>query len=173
MSATSKLFKTSRKSLWRHKKFRIQLDENDELVCWANICRRRYRDRIPDSVRDRVKEFWDLNSRMSPNEKDNVQHRISKGVYESHAKHITQVGKVELFQNFMDINADVKVSLSTFVKIKPWYVRPITIRDTCCCRYHVEFQLFYDKFVNFSIKYCSNDPPPSNVREFLSKILCP
>ena len=32
MSATSKLFKTSRKFLWRHTKFRIQLDENDELA---------------------------------------------------------------------------------------------------------------------------------------------
>ena len=28
-------------------------------------------------------------------------------------------------------------------------------------------------FVNFCIKYWSNDPPPSSVHEFLSKILCP
>ena len=72
MSTTSKLFKTSRKHLWSHTKFRIQLDENDELSCWANICRRTYRDRLLDGVRDRVKEFWDLNSRVSPNEKDYV-----------------------------------------------------------------------------------------------------
>ena len=72
MSANSKMFKTSRKFLWRHTKFRIQLDENDELACWANICRHPYHDRIPDGVRDRVKEFWDLNSRVSPNEKDIV-----------------------------------------------------------------------------------------------------
>ena len=72
MSATSKLFKTSRKSLWRHTKFRIQLEENDELACWANICRRPYHGRLPDGVRDRVKEFWDLNSRVLPNEKDFV-----------------------------------------------------------------------------------------------------
>ena len=58
------------------------------------------------------------------------------------------------------------------MKIKPWYVRPITVQDTCCCRYHVEFQLFYETFVNFGIKYWSNDPPPSSVCEFLSKILC-
>ena len=78
---------------------------------------------------------------------------ISKGFYETHAKHITQVSQVELFHNFMESNTDVKVSLSTFVKIKPWYVRPITVQDTCCCRYHVEFQLFYGTFVNFGIKY--------------------
>ena len=72
MSATSKLFKTSRKSLWRHTKFRIQLDDNDELACWANICRCPYHDSFHDGVRDRVKECWDLNSHVSPNEKDFV-----------------------------------------------------------------------------------------------------
>ena len=173
MSTTSKLIKTSRKSLWRHSKFRTQIDENDEGACWANICRRPYHDRLPDGVRDRVKEFWDSNSRVSPNEKDQLRRRISKGVYESHSKHITQVSQVELFERFMESNIDVKISLSTFVKLKPWYVRPITVRDTCCCRYHVEFELLYETFVNFGIKYWSNDPPPSSVREFLSKILCP
>lgn len=59
------------------------------------------------------------------------------------------------------------------MKLKPWYVRLITIRDTCCFRYHVEFQLFYETFVNFGIKYSSNDPLPSSVRDFLLKILCP
>ena len=119
-------------------------------------------------MRDRVKEFWDSNSRVSPNEKGTVRCRVSKGFYESHAKHITQVSQVELFQNFMESNTDVKVSLSTFVNIKP----PITFRDTCCCRYHVEFQLFYETFVNFGIKYWPNDPLPSSFHEFLLNILC-
>ena len=81
ISATSKLFKKSRKRLWSHTKFRIQLDENDELACWANIYRRPFHDRLPNGERDRVKEFWDFNSRVSPNEKDVVRRRISKGDY--------------------------------------------------------------------------------------------
>ena len=169
---TAKVLKTLRTSLWRHTKFRIELDENDELACWANICRKPYHDRLPNDVRDRVKEFWNFNSLMSPNENDVVRRRISKGVYETHAKHITQVNQVELFQNFMETNTDVKIALSTFVKIKPWYVRPITVRDTCCCRYHVEFQLYYETFLDFGRKYWSNYPPLSSVHEFLSKILC-
>ena len=30
---------TSRKTLYKHRKFRMQIDENDELACWAIICR--------------------------------------------------------------------------------------------------------------------------------------
>jgi hypothetical protein len=79
---------------------------------------------------------------------------------------------VEMFKIFMESNVDVKISLSTFVKLKPWYVRPIVVCDTCCCRYHVEFELYYETFLNFGIQCWPNDPPPSSVREFVSKILC-
>lgn len=46
-----------KKRLRRHKKFRIQVDENDELACWANIYRKSYQDRFLDNVRDMVKEI--------------------------------------------------------------------------------------------------------------------
>ena len=55
---------------------------------------------------------------------------------------------------------------------KPWYVRPITIRDTCCCRYHVQFQLYYDTFLEFGKMFWTNSPPPPIVREFISQTLC-
>jgi len=89
-----------------------------------------------------VKEFWCLNSRVSPNESDVVWHRISKGNYETHAKHITEVTQVEMFKTFMESNVDVKISLTTFLKLKPWYVKPIVVHETCCCRRHVEFELY-------------------------------
>ena len=72
----------------------------------------------------------------------------------------------------MEINVDVNITLSTFVKHKSWYVSPITIGDTCFCRYHVEFQLYYEIFPYFGIQYWSNDPPPFSVHELLSHILC-
>ena len=81
MSATSKLFKTSRKFLWRHTKFRIQLDENDELACWANICRKPYEYILSYNVSDNVEEFWYWNFLVSPNEKNIMRHCISRGVY--------------------------------------------------------------------------------------------
>ena len=82
------MLKTSRLSLWKHKNIRVQLDEDSEVACWVAICREPYQDRLPDNVRDRMKEFWHLNSHVLPNEKDVVRHRISKGNYETHAKHI-------------------------------------------------------------------------------------
>ena len=80
-----------------------------------------------------MKEFWHLNSRVLPNEKDIVRRCISKGNYETHSKHITEVTQVEMFKTFMESNVDVKISLNTFVKLKTWYKRQIFVRDTCCC----------------------------------------
>ena len=55
---------------------------------------------------------------------------------------------------------------------KPWYVKPITVRDTCCCHYDVEFQLYYDTFVNFGRTFWKESPPPSTIHDFISQILC-
>ena len=57
LSMTARTLKKSRNFLWKHKKFRVQLDEYDEVACWGVICRKPYQDRLPDNVRDRVKEF--------------------------------------------------------------------------------------------------------------------
>ena len=55
---------------------------------------------------------------------------------------------------------------------KPWYVKPITVRDTCCCHYQVEFQLYYDTFLNFGKFFWKNSPPPSAIHDFISQIIC-
>ena len=64
------------------------------------------------------------------------------------------------------------MSISAFVQQKPWYVKPITICDTCCCRYHVEFQLYYDTFLNFSRTFWKDSPPPPTIHDFVSQIIC-
>ena len=69
---TRRTLKTSRNFLWKNKNFRVQLDEDDEVACWGVICRQPYQCRLLDNVRDWVKEFWHLNSRVLPNEKDVV-----------------------------------------------------------------------------------------------------
>ena len=46
-----KAIETSRKSLYRYNKFRLQIDVNDELACWAIICRQLYKDRVGESVK--------------------------------------------------------------------------------------------------------------------------
>ena len=54
---------------------------------------------------------------------------------------------------------------------KPWFVRPIIVRDTCCCHYHVEFELYYDTFLDFGENLWPSSPPPSTFCSFISEIL--
>ena len=42
---------TSRKTLHKHWKFRLQIDVNDELACWRAICRQPYKDRLGENVK--------------------------------------------------------------------------------------------------------------------------
>ena len=37
---------TSRKTFHKHQKFWLQIDVNDELACWRDICRQPYKDRL-------------------------------------------------------------------------------------------------------------------------------
>ena len=42
---------TSRKTLHKHQKFRLQIDANDELPFWRAICRQPYKDRLGENVK--------------------------------------------------------------------------------------------------------------------------
>ncbi|MCO5569022.1 hypothetical protein L7F22_022728 [Adiantum nelumboides] len=39
-----------------------------------------------------------------------------------------------------------RVGQCTFEYCQPWFVRFLRERETCCCRYHVQFQYLYDAF---------------------------
>ena len=43
----------------------MQIDENDELVCWAIICRQPYKDRMGEGVKDIVHKCWLEHARVS------------------------------------------------------------------------------------------------------------
>jgi hypothetical protein len=57
------------------------------------------------------------------------------------------------------------------VQQKPLFVRPIIVCDTCCCHYHVEFELYYDIVLDFGKTLWPSSPPPT-FRVFISEILC-
>ena len=80
--------------------------------------------------------------------------------------------QIDLFNKFKEDNREIHVLISAFVQQKPWYVKPITVRDTFCCRYHVEFELYYDTFLNFGRTFWNDSPPPSTICDFISQILC-
>ena len=80
------------------------------------------------------------------------------------------MNQIQLFNKFKDEHREVNLSINTFVQQNPWYVIPVTICDTCCFLYHVQFELYYDTFLRFGKKNWPNSPP-STVRAFISEIL--
>lgn len=64
------------------------------------------------------------------------------------------------------------ISHQSFEKLKPWYVRPSTTRDTRLCRYHVEFDLYFHTFKSFRVSIGSNVHVPNNAHELLMYLLC-
>jgi hypothetical protein len=62
--------------------------------------------------------------------------------------------------------------INTFVQQKPCYVKPIIVHDTRCCHYHVEFESYYDIFLDFGKTLWACSPPPSTIHVFISQILC-
>ena len=58
VATMSKLQYVSRKTLHKYTKFRVKIDKNDEATCWALICREAYKDRMGESIREKVIEYW-------------------------------------------------------------------------------------------------------------------
>jgi len=66
----AKIIRTLPKTLYKHNKFQLKIDANDELACWSIICSQPYKDRLGENVKDMVREYWVTNSRVSPNVRD-------------------------------------------------------------------------------------------------------
>ena len=93
-------------------------------------------------------------------------------MYVEHSKHILEIIKVALFEEFYERNTHVKIAISMFQKLKLWFIRPNTISNMFCCWYHVEFWIRYDTFLEFCSKHWQGDPLHTIVCEYISPILC-
>ena len=51
VKSMARALETSRKTLHKHRKFRLQIDVNDELACWRDICRKPYKDGLGENVK--------------------------------------------------------------------------------------------------------------------------
>ena len=66
----AKMMETSRKTLHKHRKLRLQIDANDELACWIVISRQPYKDRLAENVKELARNCWLEESRVSPHRRD-------------------------------------------------------------------------------------------------------
>ena len=128
-------------------------------TCWTIIYRQPYKDRLVENVKESARNCWLTESCVSPHTRDVLRRRITLEHYEEYPKHIFPMTQIELFKKFKEENKEVKISINTSVQQKPWFVRPISVHDTCCCHYHVEFELYYDTFLDFGKNLWASSPP--------------
>jgi hypothetical protein len=67
----------TRKTLHKHRKFRFQIDVNDELACWTVISRQPYKDRLAENVKELAHNCWLEESCVSPHTRDVLHRRIA------------------------------------------------------------------------------------------------
>jgi hypothetical protein len=68
---------TLRKKIHKHRKFRFQIDVNDELACWTVISRQPYKDRLAENVKELDRNCWLEEYRVSPHIRDVLRQRIT------------------------------------------------------------------------------------------------
>ena len=85
----------------------------------------------------------------------------------------------QLYEMFKFSHPGLRLGQRSFEKCKPWYVRINTIHNTCCCRYHLEFEYYYNTFLHIHrflhpnhVQECSSITPPLSSRDFLHTIMC-
>ena len=113
---------------------------------WALMCRVPRSDRIVETIKKLVIQLWIDNTHPSPNRRDIMKQRNGPKEYLQHAKHWLDVTQNELYLSFCNLNLDTMIGQTMFERLKPYFVKINRSFETCCCRYHVEFDLYYEVF---------------------------
>ena len=161
-----------RKALKTGQERRRRLSLGEESALWGSSGRAPRRNRLlqPDLIA-LIEKFWEEHTRASPEFKKVLCKRISKGVYVEHHACFLETTQSELYKEFQIAHSNINISQRSFEACKPWFVRYTQQRDTCCCRYHVSFQILYDTFrllPEFIQGMVAN-----NARDFIHSLLCP
>lgn len=168
--ATSRMLSIRRHTLRVGASRRQQLDLGRGEALWASSGRAPRCTRIlDDSMRDFIAQFWEMHTRALPDFKKALRHRVGRKQYIEHGAHILEMTQHELFCLFRETHPEIVISERTFEACRPWFIRFMRERDTCCCRYHVEFQLLYDVFRRAP---GFDGVLPSSPRDFVHTLLC-
>ena len=102
--------------------------------------------KLLEVVKGLVHTFWHDNTRPYSNTKGVLKHCRGSMNNEPHVKHYLEMTQTQLLKMFKVSHVEIRLEQRSFEKCKPWYVRINTIWNTCCCRYHIEFDLYYHTF---------------------------
>ena len=96
------------------------------------------------SIREKVRTFLelDINSRLLPGKRDTITRNKQKK-----QKRLLNDSLKNLHKKFQEENRDIKISYSTFLKLRPfWIVQPkVADRNTCVCKIHSNIQSMVNK----------------------------
>ena len=129
-----------------------------------------------------VHMLWHNNTRPSSNMKDELKHCRGFIKNEPHVKHYLDMTQTQLFNMFKVSHIELELSIEkrSFEKWNPWYVRINTTQNTCFCRYHIKFDIYYHTFAHIChflhpnhVQECSSTIPPMSSRYFIHSIMCP
>ena len=94
-----------------------------------------------DADRELAINWWDLSTEVSSNKKDVIRlHSKDKSPVLEHCIHRQYLTDEQIYTAFMEKSGCLKMSLTYFTDLKPWYVRKGT-DDTCLCRNCEDFRL--------------------------------
>ena len=138
-----------------------------------NICRVPRKDRISEDVKRKVIEFWTTHSSVSSNRRNTIQIKDQETRAKiEHPKHFIDITQSELFQTYKQEFSNVKICQTMFESLRPSFVCINKMRETCCCRNHVEFGLHLQSYKKVMAVLDPNLVIPSSTTQFVRSILC-
>ena len=103
---------------------------------------------LVEVVKGLVHTLWHDNTRPSSNKNDVLRRCRGSMNNELHVKNYIDMTQTQFFEMFKVSHAELRLRKISFENYNPWYVRISTIRNTCCCRYHIEFDIYYHTFAH-------------------------
>ena len=64
---------------------------------------------MEEGIREKVIEYWDNHSRAIPDQKHVLGQRSGRGIYKEHCKHVMEMTRVSLFEEFKESNTGVQI----------------------------------------------------------------
>ena len=150
---------------------RQKVIKGDE-ACWIVTKRKVRMDAIKEEEKRMIYDYWTHQaSRPTGSKKDKMRHRLGRGEYVEHAKHVLEKTQTECFQEFQQLHPEIKIKQRKFEQFKPFFVKGARERDrqSCLCRKHVESKMLFDSCMNFRKSLQSNSNESVPVFNFLSE----
>ena len=136
--------------------------------------------KLVDVVKGLVHAFCHDNTRPSSNTRVVLKCCGGFRDHELHIKHYLDITQTQLYEIFKVTHLEFRFGQISFEKCKLLYVRINTICNTCFCRYHVEFDYYYNTFLYIHkflhpnhVQECSSKTLPISSRYFIHTIMCP